>query len=181
MGIPKNFTIIETTGDGNAEYVPIGPRMSVATRKLIDALKDGKPGEEITDAELEVIAGGPCAPGEKHYAHLMSAIKNVLSDQGVVWQRQHGERKIVCADNAGKFAIANHVQNGIRRRARYGKNVMGTVDIKKLPRDEQSRVSARVAIFGSVEGLTRGTTVKKLEALPAPVEMNTDKMIEFMK
>ena len=67
------------------------------TMALIDVLKDGKPGQEYTNDQLESISGDNI---EDHLGRLYSAIRYCVNHHRVLWQRVRGERKIVCLNDA---------------------------------------------------------------------------------
>ena len=75
--------------------LPMSPKTR-QTMDLIEALKGGQVGDELTDKELTRICGVSCRPGEKGYGYLETAKRRVRFDHGIVWERIRGANLIRC-------------------------------------------------------------------------------------
>jgi len=112
---------------------------SPITAHLISALKDGKPGDELTDADLAEVCGHPTAPGQAGYSYLATAIKYCRRYEGVVWQRIRGEGTLRCLNGVEKRGYTKGGRDRIRRQARRNSEVNGTIDRERDFETEEQR------------------------------------------
>jgi hypothetical protein len=144
--------------------VPHVAGLAHATMKLIDALKGGKPGDEIPDDDykgggLLGICGKPTAPGRPGYGNLQSAIRHCERVYKVVWRRIAEGGCIRCLTPDEAVNLTGRYAKQATRTARRGIRVAGTVDPETLSGDETKREHRmRVAQLGAlaVIGSERG-------------------------
>jgi len=110
----------------------------VVSRLLIQRLRDGKPGDEISDMELKSVCGLDTGVGQKGYGALQTAIRYCIS-KGVVWDRMRGTGKIRCLDPNERMVKVKYYVDGGRRKTKRGLRVIGTVDRDKDLATEKAR------------------------------------------
>lgn len=136
--------------------------MSPVTAKLIDRLKDGKPGDTLADAELETVAGVRTDPNGKAYPNLLSACRYVLRHHGVRWERVVGAGSIKCLNDSETIVSVERDRDCAGRRVRRAGVKLGTVDFAKLPAGEKSTALVLKAQLGAMAGYASGRTAKRL-------------------
>lgn len=158
----------------------VQPQHSVATSLLIECLKGGESGDEVTDEELFEICHKATVSGANGYGNLQSAIRYCLR-QGVVWQRVRGEDKIRCLDGPEKLARAEFDKRGIRRRAKRSVRVLGSIDREKDFDNDQDRrrFDVHFAQQSTIAVLADSYTTRKLEAKTKPEPVDRSRLLEL--
>jgi len=162
---------------------------AVPTQKLIDRLKDGKPGEILTDEALTEIAGGYDTRASvggrqgKGYPYLTSAIRYVLRNYAVVWDRVHGGNYIRCVEDPDKLSLANTGLNRVRKAARKSARVLGTINIENLTVEQVQERNASLAITGAICQFTDRNTLKALSVrnVQSTPQIDTQSVIDLFK
>lgn len=144
------------------QKVPHIPGFAHATIKLIDLLKDGKPGDELTYEALAVVAMKPVRPNTRGYPNLHSAIRHV-EKEGVIWEAVAKEGKIRCLDPDGILNSNERSRAMIRRRARRQTVKLAAIDLNELPQERQGEVVARIALGNMIATACSNNAVKRLE------------------
>lgn len=151
------------------------------TAKLVEHLKAGKIGDILADSQLRDICGEPCAPNERGYQHLLTAIKYVTRHHRLLWEREHGAGVIKCLGATETLASMNHDRRIIRRRAERAIVKGSCVDTTTLEPAEAANHLALVAQMGAVAICARSNTTKYLEARPELAQQKPDReMLEKM-
>ena len=159
--------------------IPVYGNCGSISCKLIDKLKDGKPGDVFTDVELAELCGKNTSPGGNGYPALQTAIRYCESD-GVVWRRVPGERKISCQDSMGVLNLAKHTRKHVGRQMRGSGRRLRAVNPADLPNDQarqQHRNEAVTALF--VADAVGESTVKKLNVKDMPPQLNRDAVLKL--
>jgi len=162
------------------EVAPV-PGMNRATVKLIEKMKQGKPGDKLMAQELQDITEHDCRPRThgKGYSYLGSAIRYCLNNFGIVWAWQRDCDCIECLSDKGKLNAAESMQKHVYRTGKRELKVLKAADPKGLDTDEDRRAyAARVAIAGTIVQVTAAKTVKKLTADTRDVDRR--KLLEAM-
>jgi hypothetical protein len=138
---------------------PAVPGYSPATAKLIDRLKDGKPGDRLTDTELSQISDENCsAPLPR--AHVRAATRYVLRTHYVCWQREVGENAIRCLNPHERLESAV----GLRHRA--GRTVNKAIQTVPLLDDvepeRRSEALALAATLGTMRQFAKAETQARM-------------------
>jgi len=120
------------------------------TSALIDALKNGKPGNEFTDEQLNIKCGFSVAVGTPHYGKLLSAIRYCINNHGVVWERQYKEHKIRCMNGDEVVLNSSRDTDSIRRRAYRAKRKLYTVKLPELTPEMQKQHVTATAQFSAI-------------------------------
>jgi|GEM_PF-1125341 len=152
---------METT---NVQVTPIQHGMLAATARLIEKLKDGKVGTVFTDEDLSVCCGRDTSVDGNGYGLLNSAMRNVLKNNNLVWERVRGAGCVKCL-GPSEIAISTassrkHIYKSAKRALRKA----AVVNREELPADERSRFGAHTAQIGAIALFSNENTTKKLVA-----------------
>ena len=156
----------ETTEDHTLEHpFRVRPGLCVESEILLRKLKDGKPGDALTDAELSDLCGFDTCPQNhgKGYSNLLTAQGQCESQYGICWQRVTGEGHIRClASKETDTWVAHHGTRRVRSLSRKMKRKLLTVKPEDLTEDERRGWRARVGMFRLAEVMVTKRTEKKL-------------------
>lgn len=147
-----------------------------ATCRLIDALKNGVPGDTITDARLMEICGAPCRPNTKGYSYLMSAIRFCERD-GVFWKRIKSGGEIRCLNACEKLNVCEGDRKHISRVARRSVRRLGSIDAGQLPLDRVKQYQTQLAQAGTLALFADSRTTRKIESAGEKNHIDRDKVI----
>lgn len=139
------------------------PNRSVETQQLINKLKDGKPGDQLTDEELTKLISMNVAPGEKGYGRLESAMRYVLNHHGLNWMRIRGARLIRCLDSQGTLGDITARNDRQRHIARRTIKKAATIDHSTLTKEESDKASAMAVQAMMIEKVSDRKTTTFLE------------------
>lgn len=120
------------------------------TSALINALKDGKPGDELTEEQLKDACGFPVNIGSHHYGKLLSAIRYCINNHGRVWERQYNQHKIRCMNGEEVVVNSSRDTTAIRRRANRAKKKLYTVKLPDLTPEMQKQHVTAVAQLSAI-------------------------------
>ena len=162
---------------------------AVPTQKLIDRLKDGQPGDILTDEELTEIAGGydtrPIVQGRrtKGYGFLRSAIEHVRTNHALVWSRVRGAHYIKCLYDTEKQPLASAGLRRIRKAARKSAHVLATINIENLTAEQLQERNATLAITGAICQFSDRNTMKALSVrnVQSTPQIDTQSVIDLFK
>jgi len=167
---------------------PIGG-MRRATVLLIERLKQGKPGDSLTDAELTALCGkdtrAVCQDGTRKagdgYGYLQTAMRHCLREYGILWRRVVGEGRVECIPNEAKVEVANAVRRHMHRQSKYAMRVLGSVDTAALNHDQRREHLIATAIQGTLLQASAPTTVKRLAQNNNPQPLDMHKLLAAMR
>jgi hypothetical protein len=159
--------------------VPHG--ISLPTAKLIEKIKDGKPGDVLSDADLTAACGRPTEPEGSGYANLMSAISYVRRMHGVVWERVRAERCIKCLNPKEILSTADASAGKIRRESMKSVQKLRTIVLDNLEESERPAVLSRMAQHGTLAQFAKADSRKKFEAGNVSAAISPAKMLELLK
>ena len=161
---------------------------AVPTQKLIERLQHGVPGDILTDEELTEIAGYDTRPSSqgrpgKGYSYLTSAIRYVLNNHAVVWDRVRGGNYIRCVDDPDKLPLAASGLNRVRKAARKSARVLGTINIENLTAEQVQERNANLAITGAICQFADRKTMKALSVrnVQSTPKIDTQSVIDLFK
>lgn len=156
------------------------PGMRLETVKLIDALKDGKPGDTFADEQLQAICGKDTRVTGDGYSYLGSAIRHCRNNYSVVWERVKGAGCVKCLawDEVGESVDGD--RRRIHRRARVACKKLGTVDIQDVPEEQRVGFLAKAAHVGTLAAISDKASLKKLEARSITQPLDLKKLLEAM-
>lgn len=130
---------------------------------LIERLSTGNPGDIVTDEELSRMIGRDTRPDGDGYTYLLSAIRYVCRNHGVVWSRRRGEHLLVCQDSAGALTLAQSGVQHIRRAAIRSLDVLATVKHNELTAEQRVAHRATLLQIGAIRTFSRGSTYRQLQ------------------
>lgn len=105
---------------------------SPVTLKLIDRLKDGHPGDVITDEQLHEVCGHRTAVNHAGYTNLLTAMRYVRGHFHKNWQRVHGAGAIKCLNSVETLDRGDSNRRMIRRKAVCAMNELRTIDPEQI-------------------------------------------------
>jgi hypothetical protein len=142
----------------------VRPGLCVESEILLRKLKDGKPGDVLTDAELTELCGFDTSPsGGKGYSNLHTAQDRCRREYGLNWQREIGMGSIRCLQSKEtKDRLRDHGIRRVRRQARRMRIEALTVKPGDLTDEERREWRAQIAAFRLAEVMVTKRTEKKL-------------------
>ena len=146
----------------NQQSVKAVPGYHPLTVRIIDMIKSGKPGDEISDAKLTEIIGMSTDVGEKGYGYLMSAIRHCERTHSVVWRRIRGTGKILCLNPMEIIELTQGDIGNIRRKARRGSRRLYGIEQEQIPISNRPACNALAAQLGFIASISTDTATKKL-------------------
>ena len=146
----------------NQQSVKSVPGYHPLTVRLIEMLKGGKPGDEISDGTLTEVIGLHTASGEKGYAYLMSAIRHCERNHSVVWRRVKGEGIVMCLNPMEVIELTHGDVSSIRRKARRGSRRLYGIQQEQIPIAERPQCNALAAQLGFIASISTDSATKKL-------------------
>ena len=140
-------------------HIGVGPIAAF----LIERMKAGKPGDVLTDEQLLALSGANCRPGATGYRSLQTAIRHVLREFGIVWERERGAACIRCLDPLERLSSARRTRRHIARVSKKAIRV-ASIDTAALPECERSDAHALQAQLGTLALFSATDVQKKLAA-----------------
>ena len=146
----------------NGKLEHITPGMSLATIKLIEALKGGKPGEQIDDAALTVACERDTSVGCKGYPYLQSAIRYCRRHYGVNWERIPKAGFLRCLQADETLHSVNRDRRSISRRSHRAIQKLKNVSNGQLDETTKPQVLLQLAQFGALASFASSDMTKRL-------------------
>lgn len=146
------------------------PNYAVPTLKLIERMRHGKIGDELTDEELSRIAGCPVGVGKEGYSYLLSA-RNYCHKEGVFWQRVRNGQKIKCLDDLERLDANDSDKQRARKALKRTVLRAASINRDNLNTDEQRRLDAQAIQASNMLLFSDASTTKQIEA-------HSDKIVE---
>ena len=143
--------------------VPVIAGLSIVTVKLIEAMKDKKPGDIYDDAALKSISGRDCSCTGDGYPSLRSAIRHVRRNHGLVWERVIKSGFIKCLKPPETLSSVGRDGRRIHRIAGVQISKLKAVDPNQLEGEKRTEYFARLAQSGTLRQFSGASTVKALE------------------
>lgn len=136
--------------------------LSYHTSKAIDKLKEGKPGDLITRAEMATIIDRDCSAGSLGYGNVNSAIRAVEREHRIVWRWSRDDKGWKCLDSTSCVAESASAIRRARRQGKRSLRVSAAVNVAEL--NDQDRIvhNVNVAIAGAVELFGSSSARKRL-------------------
>lgn len=140
------------------------------TARLIELLKDGKPGDEISDEELTQYCGKATHVHGDGYSYLQTATDYCATVYGIRWQRIYGQHRLRCLTPSGLVGSVGSQLSGIGRRAKRAAIDISIAAEGELSEEEKPRIRLLAAQVGALAMMTSSRMRKRLEKLPTPKE-----------
>lgn len=166
--------------------VPPG-QMNRASMQLIERMKDGKPGDEHTDAQAKDICGKDVRPRGANglhgdgYGYMQTAIRYCRNVYGVIWKRVRGEGKIACLNGPECRAEATSKRRHIHRTGKVAMRILGVVDRRELTEEQQREHLIEVACMGTTVQATSSKIHRQLASDKNPQPLNMPKLLAAMR
>jgi hypothetical protein len=126
---------------------------SPVSAKLYEWLRTGKPGDGIGDEELGAVAGMPVGTGKEGNGYLHTALRRCAAD-GVHWSRVRNEQRLECLTATGVVKKADGNITSIRRSAGRTLRMIGTANMRDLPKEELSKAGEIIGTLGTIAQAT---------------------------
>ena len=163
------------------QRIPRYGNCGVTACLLIEKLKDGKPGDVLTDEELRAICEKNTTPGGNGYTSLMSAINYCIANHGVRWKRIAKANAIRVSDSEDLVVESGSDLQSIKRKARRSKQKIAIIDPSELDESSVQRLYARSAQVGAIEVFSQKATTKKLEVRNDGEVPSLNKVLELFE
>ena len=137
--------------------------MDVSTRMLVNMMKDGRPGDVLTDDAMRAACGRITAPGGDGYANLATAIKHVTANYGKFWRRVPGEHCIKCFNGSETLEFAKDQRSQVSRKINGVRRALATVDPISLPDDQRTAYFAQASQMQALHKFCQWDSLKKIE------------------
>lgn len=118
------------------------PNQSLETQLLINRLKDGKPGDKVTDEEIVALIKMPLGLGTKGSGRVNSAVNYVLSHFNINWKRIRGAKLLECLDSSGTLNEMRSRNDRQRHAAKKTVQKAKTISYDKLSPEERNQAYA---------------------------------------
>lgn len=149
--------------------------------KLIERLKDGKPDDIVTDAELAACCGLPTGTGHKGYPALLKAIRYTYRNHGVVWERIRDADAIQCLNPDGIIVASDRTSTHIRRESAKAVQKLKTVAMEAVEESKRPAFLSRLAQHGTLAMFAKRTTQTKLQAAGKSIMASPKKLLELFR
>lgn len=160
--------------------VPSFPQIGLTTAKLIECLLNAKT-EILTDKEMSACCGVSTDCKGKGYAHLQTAIRKVLNDTGVLWQRIPRAGYIKrCQANEVLSSVQSDISS-VRRRSGRAIKKLAAVELPKLEPMQQNQTNVMLAQLGTIHMMSRNDTQKRLVENRADKALELPRLLEALK
>jgi len=153
-----------------------GPESSL----LIQRMKGGKPGDLLSDEELQKVSGRDCSPGGSGYGCLQTAIRH-CEREGVVWLRIPGSKQVKCLEPGEVLSCGTQTLRHINKQSKRATLRLGSMDDEALSADERRRRNALITQAGALAFFTRTSTVKLIEKRSVTATVDPSRMLEIFK
>lgn len=151
------------------------------TNKLIERLRGGKPGDVLTDADLEAVAGFGCAVGQRCNSNLMTAIR-YCEGEGIIWRRQRGQKSIACQRAAEVVEQAVADLRTVHRQVKRTSRRLIMTDTSELSSADKIRHSSLLTQAGTLAMVSHGATRKRIEErTPTPKALSLDAFLRTVE
>lgn len=154
------------------------PGMRLETTKLIAKLKEGQVGDVLSDEQLTTLCGKDTSVMGDGYCYLGSAMRHVLNNFRVVWERIKGAGVIKCLSWSEVETSADGDRKSIHRRSRRAVTKLKTVDLSDVPEDGRPNFLTKAAQLGTLAAMSSTGMQKKLEARNVAEPLDLKKMLE---
>ncbi len=154
------------------------PSLSLFSIKLIELLAEGKPGAVLTDESMSEHCGKDTRVTGDGYCYLGTAIKHVLRNKGIVWQRAKGAGCIKCLDPTEIRNESSAVRKRVSRLSKRSMRQLGTVALDELEDVEKREHLTCMAHMGTMVQFSDSHTAKKLAARNVSEPQDMRKLLE---
>jgi len=172
----------EIQNEENSGEVAV-PKIHLCSKLLIAKLRNGKPGDVRTDAELSKIIGMDTRPrpGNRGYGYLSTAIRHCLN-LGVYWERIRNAEMIKCLMPGEINDSVDNDMLSIRKRSGKAVKKLGSmIERDQLGEQEKNQALVRIAHFDLFKHLASKPMQNKMLEHNLTDLPSAQKMLESLK
>lgn len=163
------------------QNTPVIAQMLSFTANAIEAMKNGKPGDQFTPQQMTEITGTDCSATRGRRC-VDSARRNVERNFGIVWCWDRTTKSWHCLDDAQKSESVTGFIDRSRRLSRRASNRARTVDESALSEEQRKQHRLRCVTTATLELFASGVVQKRLEKVNSALTVpDPQKLIEVMK
>ena len=133
--------------------------------KAVDFLKNGKPGDRISEDELALLLGIHCGPGSEGKKRICKAITVCTREHRLLWKWKRpkgGEAHLVCCDAGGVMEDIDSERRRMYRNSTRLNRKSLCLDEKQLNSEDSKRYRAMQVVSTMSGNLTKTQTLTKL-------------------
>lgn len=155
------------------------------TAAAMERLETGQPGDTVTEAEMGRIIGEPCGAMTTGYGVITRAIRYVLRDRNVYWQRDRTIPGWRCLTPDQRVDFVKH--HGTKRVRRLAKKNLGILSAptdglsEEQKRDQQILQVTQAMIFGATRAEFRKQLIGRVADWGKLREPTAPQLIDLMK
>lgn len=154
----------------------------ILTCQIIERLKDGTPGDTITDEDMLAVTGGKATdPDGPAYQNVLNAIDYVRTHFGRTWKRVPKTNAIKCLEPSEIVAVGRTGLRLVRRTARRATRSLASIDVNALESGERTEAAALAAQLGTLVVFADAGTTKKLETRSVNSVPDPSRVLELWK
>lgn len=157
------------------------PGLSLVSAKLIEAMKDGRPGDILTDDQLQTVCGLSVAPKGAAYGNLATAIRHCIRHRAIVWKRVIRQKCIKCLEPLEVMETGRSEVLSTRRRTRRAAGKMRTVNLEKIPEADRPEYMALAAQLSTMCLFSRDKVRVQLESRHTDSPIDIGRLLEAFK
>lgn len=163
------------------DKIPRHGQLGVTACLLVEAMKEGKPGQTLTDEALTAFCGKDTSPGMVGYSSLVKAIHYVTQHFGIVWKRvpKAGCIKVLDAHETAEDVSSD--MTCIRRKTRRTIRKAAATKLADLTQEERTQMLATSAQLGAIALMADSGTTKKLAARNVETTPDVKKLMELFQ
>lgn len=160
---------------------PISP-MRRATVKLIERLKDGNPGDKVTDEELKIVCGKETSVKGDGYPYLCTAIRHCRRVYGRNWERIPKAGAIQCLDAVASFDSVDRDRRAMHRKSRTALQKLKNSSNENLDPKLLPELHLRLAQIGVIASTSSSAATKRIAAMGlAKTKTDLGKLLEGLR
>jgi hypothetical protein len=136
----------------------------------------------LTDEQLEHACDRKTAPGGDGYAYLMSAIRYVEREHGIVWKRVTGAGQIQCLGPKEVTTLADSVRKSTYRRSKRTVRQIAAV-YDEADNDTRIELNRQMAVQGNILTMSSPQMQKRLKGkgtITTPHKPDLGRLLEAM-
>lgn len=150
-----------TTTPTKSIHVPCG--LCLCSAKLIEFLRAAE-GDTLTDEDMTAHCGKDTRPDGNGNGSLSTAVRYVLRNDGIHWQRIRGARAIKRCTPSETVSTAQAAQKHIHRSSKRAVMKLNTVSLPFLAENERTPFLTLAAQLGTLAMMSSRNAAKQLEA-----------------
>jgi len=149
---------------------------------LTEALSSKNKGDVLTYDELSELVQAEVRSGGRGYQALYRARTKCITDHSKVWEPLSDHTGLKCLTDKEILSLEPKALKSIRRKARKANHKLVTADWANLTDEQQSRLSASMALNAVLEESANAKSVKILQkAMKEPRPMQVSESLSLLR